>query len=90
MAVKALYQSLGGEVRGHSIEELIKLLAPDIIADEAIIGGARTLDRHYIPSRYPNTTPAGAPAQLYTEAQAVEAIESAREILRFCESHILR
>ncbi|MBD3408210.1 MAG: HEPN domain-containing protein, partial [Candidatus Lokiarchaeota archaeon] len=50
-----------------------------------ILSRARELDRHYIPSRYPNGLPAGTPRRAFDEREAQEAIEAARTILRFCE-----
>jgi len=39
------------------------------------------LDRHYIPSRYPNAYAAGSPFEFYDESTAREAIGAARKVL---------
>jgi HEPN domain-containing protein len=44
----------------------------------------------YIPTRYPNGLPGGAPFQVYTAAQAVEAIAGARTILEFAAGGLAR
>jgi HEPN domain-containing protein len=39
------------------------------------------LDQYYIPTRYPNGIPDGAPFEVYTRDQAAEALETAAAIL---------
>jgi len=51
-----------------------------------LIGPARELDRHYIPSRYPNAHPAGTSHEAYDEKASKEAISNAERILYFCEA----
>jgi len=43
------------------------------------------LDKHYIPTRYPNGFDSGAPGDYYTKADAQQAIENAKQIVEFCE-----
>jgi HEPN domain-containing protein len=47
---------------------------------------AKILDKHYIPTRYPNGLDAGAPADAYTRTEAEGAIGYAKEIFRFCQT----
>lgn len=49
---------------------------------------AKNLDRHYIPSRYPDSFGSGTPADYYTAEDAERAIRDAKEILEFCASRI--
>jgi len=88
-AVKALFQKAGGEARGHSVTDLLAHLPPAFAPDPALQELAKTLDRHYIPPRYPNAHPAGAPYEYYTKGDAEKAIDSGERILRFCESHLV-
>ncbi len=46
---------------------------------------AKELDKAYIPTRYPNAHPEGAPCELYTRAEAERLIEYAGRIIKFCE-----
>ena len=46
------------------------------------------LDKHYIPTRYPNSFEAGAPTDYYTVEEAENAIRCAREIVEFCGDQI--
>ncbi len=53
-AVKAVYQRLGAEARGHSVTQLLSSLPPTARPAEALIEIAKDLDRHYITPRYPS------------------------------------
>jgi len=41
------------------------------------------LNRHYIPTRYPNAFDRGAPAEQFFEDDARQALEDAAEVIRF-------
>jgi len=43
----------------------------------------------YIPTRYPNLHPEGAPIDYYTRADAERAMRYAGEILEFCRGKVL-
>ena len=77
-AVKALHESEGTETWGHAVAGLLGGLAE---VPEAVIEAARSLDKHYIPTRYPNTHPEGAPGDLYTARDAERALEDATVVL---------
>ncbi|MGC9149434.1 MAG: HEPN domain-containing protein [Sulfolobales archaeon] len=49
---------------------------------------ARELDRHYIPSRYPNAHPAGTPHEAYDHETSRRAIECARRIIDYARGLI--
>jgi HEPN domain-containing protein len=87
-ALKALVAALGGEARGHAIVAIAKALPepPGFPAD--LLDAARRLDRHYIPTRYPNGFDQGAPQDYFTAADAAEALRDAEEILDYCAGHI--
>lgn len=44
---------------------------------------AKELDRHYIPSRYPDAYPSGRPEDYYTENIAKEALSCAQKIKEY-------
>lgn len=81
-ALKALAYRQGKRfVIGHSLLELIKDLGeayPDLIHYQELAG---QLDQYYIPTRYPNGLPAGAPYEVYNQRQAQEAVEGAQKLL---------
>lgn len=89
-AVKALYQALGIEVFGHSISRMLQHLPDEYRPTQDLIDKAKELDRHYIPTRYPNFHPEGAPLDYYTKNDAERVIKYAEEILEFCRSKIIQ
>ena len=85
-AVKALHLHLGQEAWGHVIARLLQELPKTIEVREDLIDKGRALDNFYIPARYPNSHPAGAPFEHYGPLQSEEAIRYAREIIEFVGS----
>lgn len=88
-ALKALFQRKGADAWGHSLAELVSALPKDSQAPAELLEAGKELDKHYIPTRYPNALPHGSPGQSYTEGEALRAIDHAEQIIRFCEGHIL-
>ena len=78
-AVKAVFLYLHGESWGHSIFALLKALNKKIEVSERLIEAAKSLDKHYIPTRYPNGFDSGIPGDYYTKKDAQEAIKNAQE-----------
>ena len=89
-AVKAVYQRLGGEARGHSVTQLLAALPVGVKPAEALVEVAKELEKHYIGPRYPNSYPEGAPMDFYTRAEAERAIDAAERVLEHCRHHVLR
>jgi len=89
-AVKAVYLHLHGEGWGHSVLKLLEGLADHVSISEVLLDAARTLDKHYIPTRYPNGFDQGFPGDYYTRKEADEAIGYARHIVEFCENLLRR
>ena len=90
-AAKAAHQSLGHEAWGHSVTELLDALRAEVPAvDPALMDRARALDKLYIPTRYPNGLPTGAPADYYTRAEAERAIADAEAIVVICRGIVSR
>lgn len=86
-AVKALLRGVGLGAHGHSILKLLEELEKaGTVIPRQVKGHARTLDRHYIPPRYPNAYPEGSPFEFYEEGTAEEALAAAEELLRFVRS----
>jgi HEPN domain-containing protein len=87
-AVKALHLSVGQEAWGHMIARLLRELPQGAAAPEDLFDKARALDALYIPARYPNSHPEGAPFEHYGELQSGEAIRYASEILEFVRARM--
>ena len=76
---------------GHSVLSLLKRFAEATDMDiQEIEGCAKELDRHYIPSRYPDAYPSGGPADYYTDKIAKEALTCALKIKEFAERMMQR
>jgi len=84
-AVKAVFQRIGVEAFGYSVAGLIKRLSEHFNFDTELIRFAKELDKAYIPTRYPNAHPEGAPYELYTREEAERLVEYGRKIVGFCE-----
>jgi HEPN domain-containing protein len=85
-ALKALYQFHHAEGWGHTLRVLIQELEPDEPGLARYQETAKTLDKYYIPTRYPNGLEDGAPADTYTQKEADEAIDYAQQIVEFCQA----
>jgi HEPN domain-containing protein len=82
-AVKALHLRLGQEAWGHVVARLLRELPVAARAPESLVEKAQVLDTAYIPSRYPNSHPEGAPFEHYGPLQSEEAVRYAGEIVEF-------
>jgi HEPN domain-containing protein len=87
-AVKALYQSIHIDTIGHSVTRMLQGLPEPLRAANDLIERAKELDKHYIPSRYPNFHPEGAPMDYYTSSEAARAVEGGEAVIGFCRSKI--
>ncbi|MFW9914517.1 MAG: HEPN domain-containing protein [Candidatus Thorarchaeota archaeon] len=87
-AVKALLQSQHTDAWGHTVSKLILLSKEPQQLPNGLLDKCKRLDRHYIPSRYPNAHDSGAPMDFYTEDDARDAIETARAIINYCKDQI--
>ena len=82
-AVKGLLYGIGFSPVGHSILKLFGEIERKGVNVEHLKECARTLDRHYIPTRYANAYAEGAPFEFYDEVTADKAIECAANIIMF-------
>ena len=89
-AVKAVFLKANATAWGHSVSALLQQLPAPWKAHECLIDAGRELDRHYIPPRYPNAYPEGAPYEYYTRAAAASAVGHTGDILAFCERLLAR
>jgi HEPN domain-containing protein len=80
-AVKALHLFLGQEAWGHVVAKLLEELPLEV--PEIIVDKAKVLDNFYVPTRYANSHPEGAPFEHYGKLQSGDAIRHASEIIEF-------
>jgi len=74
------------EAWGHVIARLSNELPTTISED--LLDKAKVLDGLYIPTRYANGHPEGAPFEHYGKIQSRDAIKYAGEILEFVRSQM--
>ncbi len=68
-ALRAAFEQRGEKVWGHSITRMLQVLCEEgLEVSAALLDAARVLDKHYIPTRYPNSLEQGAPGVLYPES----------------------
>jgi len=82
-AVKALHLHFGQESWGHVVAQLLRELPASVMVPPNLVEKGRVLDNFYIPTRYANSHPAGAPYEHYGPLQSREAIQHARGIIEF-------
>ncbi len=90
-ALKAVHGARGQDAWGHSVTELLDaLVAGELSIDEAMLDRGRALDKLYVPTRYPNGLPAGAPTDYYTRSEAERAITDAEAIIEWSRGTLPR
>jgi HEPN domain-containing protein len=85
-ALKSLmyYQGLRrSALMTHSLVEMVQRSVGNMVELGGLLEEARSLDLHYIPSRYPNGLPSGYPHHFYGQETAKKAIAAAGKIVDF-------
>jgi HEPN domain-containing protein len=82
-SAKALQLYSGQRAKIYAIIDIFKELPDTIKVPTGMIEKARVLDNFYIPARYPNSHPQGAPFEHYGPLQSEAALTYAREIIDF-------
>ena len=87
--MKAVHYLRGARVViGHSVDGLLEALEAAGLAVTKLRPLAAQLDLHYIPTRYPNGLPGNLPFEVYTAAQASDALAAARRIVAFAREQV--
>jgi len=85
--LKGLLLAFNEATWGHSVLSLLRRLDEIMDIDISEVEKcAKELDRHYIPSRYPDAYPSGKPEDYYTEKIAKEALICALKIKEFTQN----
>ena len=79
--MKALHLARGQEAWGHVVARL--LAQSPVPAPERLVEQARVLDAYYVPARYPNGHPEGAPFEHYGPLQSRQGVDFARDVVAF-------
>jgi len=78
----------GRSAWGHGLVELLDYLREVEEVGSELYVAARELDRHYIPSRYPNAFESGYPGLYYDEVTARRALDSAKLIIDWVRTRL--
>ncbi len=90
-AAKALLiRKMGRYEAIHSVAELLKKASEAVSIPQELVSKASLLDRFYVPTRYPNAWPAGAPYKHYTAEDSEKALTYASEVLELVKREIER
>ena len=89
-AIKAVFQRRHLDAWGHTLSVLLESLPADARPGANLVDVAKELDKHYIPTRYPNGFERGAPVDFYTRREAEQAIANAEALLAWCHRQIHR
>lgn len=87
-AIKAVFQRLNLDAWGHTLSILLASLPESSRPDDSLVDRAKELDKHYIPTRYPNGFERGAPVDFYTRKEADQAIANAEAVVEFCRRQV--
>lgn len=85
-ALEALGEHFRHPLVGHNLNVLLQALRSHIVIPDEVPQACARLNRHYIPTRYPNAFDQGAPVDQFFEPDAQEAIHDAELVLRFARS----
>ena len=88
-ALKALaYYRGDSDARGHTIRALVSSLEVSYPELSRFYEEAETLEEYYIPTRYPDALPSGAPFEVYLYEDAEDALSGAELIFNFARTII--
>ncbi|MEM2398245.1 MAG: HEPN domain-containing protein [Ignisphaera sp.] len=83
-AIKALLNYLNKERRGYSLLFLVSEASIEV--PEEVRRCILDLDKHYIPSRYPDIFDEGAPLDYYTKEDAEKCLSCANKVIEWVKS----
>lgn len=87
-SLKAVLLSRGEDAWAQTVTALLGLVTTAEQAGEELVTCAKSLDKHYIPTRYPNGFDTGAPLDFYTKKDSDDAIRCAETIIAFARGQV--
>ncbi|MCS7235148.1 MAG: HEPN domain-containing protein [Armatimonadota bacterium] len=85
-ALKAVCEHLRTPQTGHNLNLLLQAVADHVPIPDVVREGCARLNRHYVPTRYPNAFDRGVPAEQFFEADARQALRDAEEVVHFAQT----
>lgn len=80
-ALKAVLEHFGSPTAGHNLIALVTEVSKFTQMPKEAEVACRILNRYYIPTRYPNAFPSGAPVHMFNEDDAREALQHAERVI---------
>lgn len=80
-ALKAILEHFGSPTVGHNLIALASEVPRFTQMPREAEVACRILNRYYIPTRYPNAFPSGAPIHMFNEDDAREALQHAEKVM---------
>lgn len=80
-ALKAILEHFGSPTAGHNLIALVIEVSKFTTTSGEIEASCRILNRYYIPTRYPNAFPSGAPIHMFNRDDAEEAIQHLGKVM---------
>ena len=84
-SLKAILESLAIPSIGRNLLPLASTVSEKIKVPDSVKSACKRLNRFYIPTRYPNAFPSGAPVHMYDKEDAVQALKDAEEVFNFAK-----
>jgi len=85
-SLKSLLEKKNLPSWGHDLLDLLDRVNQVISVPQMVVEACSRLNLYYIPTRYPDAFPSGAPADKFTEQQAISAIKDAEEVVIFVKN----
>lgn len=82
-SVKALGEHFQAQEFGHNLNLLLRAIETHATVTGAVRAACARLNRYYIPARYPDAFPQGAPTDQYFHVDAAAAVADAEEVYGF-------
>ena len=89
-ALKGFLRGTGQPAFGYDLRALTMEVAKYCGSSRDVTEAVLALSKFYIPSRYPDAFPGGAPYEFYTQKDAEEALAYARKIIDWVEACVKR
>ena len=80
-ALKAILEYFGSPTIGHNLIALTNEVSKFTTTPSETEVASRILNRYYIPTRYPNAFPSGAPVHMFNRDDAEEALQHAGKVI---------
>lgn len=82
-ALKSVLEKIGLPSWGHDLIDLVKATADKRSVPQEVGSACHRLNLYYVATRYPDAFSAGTPADKFSKAQSISAMDDARKVIEF-------